>query len=145
MFGTISKMLGFTDMLSPLSGWFIRLPFAATFLFHGYSKFEGGIGNFAANFGEGGVAFAIALAVGVAEVLAGVGAIVGGLTKDDLSDAATKLSGLAAAPVLIGAIYLAHWGRFSFTPAEGFPIGGMEFQLLLLGVAIYFLARGKDA
>jgi putative oxidoreductase len=60
------------------------------------------------------------------------------------SDLITRLSGLAIAPVMLGAILLVHWGRWSFTPAEGFPMGGMEFQVVLLLIAVFFLISGNS-
>jgi len=44
---------------------------------------------------------------------------------------------------LLGAIFMVHWGRWNFTPAEGFPMGGMEFQVVLLLMALYFLVMGN--
>jgi hypothetical protein len=38
---------------------------------------------------------------------------------------------------------MVHWGRWNFTPAEGFPMGGMEFQVVLLLAAFYFLVMGN--
>jgi putative oxidoreductase len=46
-------------------------------------------------------------------------------------------------PVLLGAIVMVHWPRWSFTPAEGFPMGGMEFQVVLLFTALFFLVMGN--
>lgn len=138
MFSAISNALGVFGALNGLSGWLIRLPFAATFLYHGITKFtqEGGIGAFAeAMSGFGPAAFTIALLVGIAEVLAGLGAIVGGLQKNDFGDAVTRLSGLAAAPVMIGALLLVR------IPG---PWNAMEFDVMLLCLALVLLIRGKD-
>ena len=119
--------------------WFIRIPFAATFLYHG-------IGKFAALQMSVEMlqlpAFVVIL-VAIAEILAGIGAIVGGLDICKKKDLVTRLTGAAAAPVLLGAIFMVHWPRFSFVPTETHPMGGMEFQLLLLGVALYFLIGGN--
>jgi putative oxidoreductase len=53
-----------------------------------------------------------------------------------------RLAGLAAAPVLIGAIVMVHAPRWSFVPTESHPLGGMEFQVALLGIALFFLLTG---
>jgi hypothetical protein len=45
-------------------------------------------------------------------------------------------------PMLNGVIVLVHGPRWSFTPVEGFPMGGMEIQVVLLG-ALYFLIAGN--
>lgn len=119
--------------------WFIRLPFAATFIFHGLGKF----GNLAGSAEMMGIPVAIFTLVAIAEVLAGIGAIVGGLPICKKQDLVTRLAGLAAAPVMLGAIFMVHFPRFSFVPTKEFPMGGFEFQLLLLGVAIYFILSGN--
>jgi len=140
MFKTINGFFGICRPFQPISGWFIRLPFAATFLYHGITKFTNGIDGFAGMMGDfGAAAMPIAILVAVAEVLAGVGAIVGGFAKGDTGDAITKLAGLAAFPVMLGAIFLVHlphgWNVMS---------GGMEFQVMMLGIAIYYMLKGND-
>jgi len=115
------------------------LPFAATFIFHGLGKF----GNLAGNAEIMGLPVFILMLVGIAEVLAGVGAIIGGISSFTKSDLVTRLAGLAAAPVMLGAIAMVHFPRFSFVATKDFPMGGYEFQLLLLGVALFFIATGN--
>ena len=39
--------------------------------------------------------------------------------------------------MLLGAIFMVHWPRWSFVANESHPMGGMEFQVLLLGVALF--------
>jgi putative oxidoreductase len=128
--------------------WFIRIPFAASFIYHGLGKFpvlEKMAGAF-------DLPVPIMVLVAIAEVLAGVGAIVGGLPAGILgrlptvkqADIVTRLSGLAAAPVLLGAIFMVHWPRWSFAPSESHPMGGMEFQVVLLGIAVYFMLAGRS-
>ena len=79
------------------------------------------------------------MAVTFAEVAAGLGILIGGLR----SELITRLAAVAMIPVLLGAIILVHGPRWSFTPAEGFPMGGMEFQVVLLLGAVYFLIVGN--
>jgi len=117
--------------------WFVRLPFAATFIGHGAGKLLMPV----ASAGMLGLPAWLLVLVGLAEVLAGLGALLGGLSHP-LANLATRLSGLAAVPVLIGAIAMFHWPRWSFVASESHPLGGMEFQLLLLGVALWFLLGG---
>ncbi len=50
---------------------------------------------------------------------------------------------LAIIPVLLGAIVMVHAPRWNFVPAEGFPMGGMEFQVVLALIATYFLIVGN--
>jgi len=120
------------------SGWLLRVPFAAVFLFHGAAK----IAAPAASAEMLGLPMALVLLVGLAEVLAGLGALAGGLPGLARADLATRLSGMAAVPVLVGAIAMVHWPRWSFTPSESHPMGGMEFQVVLLGIAVFFMLVG---
>ncbi len=86
-----------------------------------------------------GLPTAVAALVALAEVAGGVGIIVGAFTNDLV----TRLAGLAMAPVLLGALFMVHWGRWDFMAAEGYPMGGMEFQVVLLLTALYFVVMGN--
>ena len=123
------------DRFTPHAHWFLRAGLASVFLFHGLGKLAS-IGGFA---GMMGLPYSVAALVTFAEIAAGVGIVVGGLK----SELITRLSTVAMIPVLIGAIVLVHGPRWSFTPAEGFPMGGMEFQVVLLLGALYFLVVGN--
>jgi putative oxidoreductase len=74
------------------------------------------------------------------ETMAGVLILAGGLKKDW----ATRLAGLLVIPVMIGAIMMLHAGQWSFMPTEQFPAGGMEFQVVLLVLSLYFLVKGNE-
>lgn len=74
----------------------------------------------------------------------GIGAVVGGVEKAPHRLLVDRLTRLAAAPVLIGAIAMVHWPRWSFVATESHPMGGMEFQVVLLGIAIWFLLGGRQ-
>lgn len=124
--------------MQALAPWFIRLPFAAVFLYHGLGKLAAPAEMAA---GMGAPVMMIVM-VGLAEVLAGIGAIAGGIKGAPKRDLVTRLSGLAAAPVMMGAIAMVHWPRWALTPSESHPMGGMEFQVTLLGLAIYFMLTG---
>ena len=129
-------MFNALDSLKPHAHWLLRISFAGVFLFHGIGKVMmfGGFSQMM------GLPTPVAALVTLAEVAAGVGIIVGAFTNDLI----TRLAGLAVVPVLLGAIFMVHWGRWNFTPAEGFPMGGMEFQVVLLLMALYFLVMGND-
>ncbi len=86
-----------------------------------------------------GLPIPVAALVTFAELAGGVGIIVGAFTNDLI----TRLAGLAIAPVMLGAIFMVHWGRWDFAPAEGFPMGGMELQVVVLLTALYFLVMGN--
>ena len=118
--------------------WFIRIPFAAVFAGHGIGKLV----MPAASAEMLSLPVVLVLLVGVAELLAGIGAVVGGIEKAPKRTLVDRLTGLAAAPVLIGAIAMVHWPRWSFVASESHPMGGMEFQVVLLGMALWFLLGG---
>ncbi len=115
--------------------WFLRLPFAAAFFYHGAGK----IAVPAQSAAQLDLSVGLTVLVGIAEILAAVGALWGGFARLPLRCLAGRLAGLAALPVLIGAIALVHFPRYSFVPSESHPWGGMEYQLMLLGVALWLL------
>lgn len=123
------------DGLKPHAHWLLRLCLASVFIYHGSMKFM----NLEGFTQMMGLSTPIAVLVAFAEVVGGIGIIVGGIS----SDLITRLAGLAIAPVMLGAIFMVHWGRWNFMPAEGFPAGGMEFQVVLLLIAIYFVVVGN--
>lgn len=135
--------LNATAAIAPHSHWLLRAAVAGVFLFHGLQKFlVMGIEGFA---GMMGLPVAVAFLVALAEVLAGAGIIAGATVRGPLGDLATRLSGLALVPVMLGAIAMVHWGRWSFAPSETHPMGGMEFQVVLLLLGLYFIIRGNEA
>ncbi len=120
---------------TPNAHWLLRVGLASVFLYHGLGKLPS-IGGFAEMMS---LPYAVAALVTFAEIAAGIGILVGGFGRELI----TRLASIAMIPVLIGAIVLVHGPRWSFTPAEGFPMGGMEFQVVLLLGAIYFLIVGN--
>ena len=130
-------MFSTLDSLKPHAHWLLRLTLASVFMVHGIGKAT----NLEGTAQMLGMPLSVAALVTFAELAGAVGIIVGAFK----SDLITRLSGLAIAPVMLGAIFMVHWGRWSFTPAEGFPMGGMEFQVVLLLIAIYFLITGNSA
>ena len=123
------------DSLKPNAHWLLRIGLASVFIFHGMGKAMN-LGGFS---DMSGLPTAAAALVTLAELAGGVGIIVGAFTNDLI----TRLSALAITPVMLGAVFMVHWGRWSFTPAEGFPMGGMEFQVVLLLTALFFLVMGN--
>lgn len=119
--------------------WLLRLALASVFLFHGVDK----IMNPAMGANMVGSEF-LWLLVGLAEVGGAALVLIGGAVPGRVGDAATRLGALALIPVMIGAIVMVHWGRWSFTPnPPSHPMGGMEFQVTLLLIQLYFLIRGN--
>ncbi|MBC8505262.1 MAG: DoxX family membrane protein [Anaerolineales bacterium] len=122
--------------LSPYAHWGIRLAVAGVFLFHGLGKFADLSGGAQM---MGMPVFVWAL-VAIFESLGGALVLLGGF----LPDWATRLGGLLIIPPMLGAVFMAHWGQWSFAPSATHPMGGMEFQVTLLTLGIFFALRGKE-
>ena len=123
--------MNFLSALSPHVHWGLRLSLAATFIYHGLGKWPAD--GFAQSFG---MPLLVAWAVVVAEVVAGLALIVGAFGKETL----TRLGGLIVIVIMVGAIAMVH-------AQNGWNVmnGGMEFQVLMLAVGLYFAARGNEA
>ncbi len=136
--GTTSReQAAIFDGLAQYAHWAPRIAIAGVFLYHGLTKFPN-LSGMAGMFGM--PVFVLAL-VALAEVGGGALVILGAFTKDIV----TRIGGLLIIPPMLGAIFMVHWGRWSFTPADGYPMGGMEFQVTLLLLGIYFALRGNKA
>lgn len=118
--------------------WLLRAPLAAVLLYHGLEKLLGpGVAGFAADMN---LPVAIAIAVVLCEIGAGFALIAGNW----LGDGITRLGAALACPVLLGAIFTVHWGQWHFLPTASHPMGGLEFQVTLMGLALYLLIRGNQ-
>ena len=117
--------------------WFLRVALASVFLFHGIGKLVD-VAGFA---GMMELPIVVAWLVTLAEVGGAVGLVVGAFGRDLL----TRISAAAFIPVMLGAIVMVHWGQWSFAPSESHPMGGMEFQVVLILIAAYFVVKGNDA
>jgi putative oxidoreductase len=120
---------------APHAHWFLRFALASVFLFHGIGKFADLAGTAQM---MGGMPMAVLAAV---METGGAVLIVAGAFGSDLL---TRLGGLVLAPVMAGAIAMVHWGQWSFMSTESHPMGGMEFQVTLLMISLYFLIVGND-
>jgi putative oxidoreductase len=121
--------MDFLKGLAPHVHWGLRLSLAATFVYHGVTKFpvEGPMM---------GMPVAMVWMLAIAEIVAGIALIVGAFGKEVL----TRLGGLIVIVVMVGAIGLVH-------AKNGFNVmnGGMEFQILMLVAGLYLAAKGNDA
>ncbi len=124
------------DRQAEYAHWLLRLPLATVMLYHGLDKQLGGIAAFAEAMA---LPVAIAGLVAIIEIAAGTLLLLGALTNGWITRAGAALS----AVILIGAILMVHWGQWHFMPSVSHPTGGMEFQITLLGLAIYWLIRGN--
>ena len=122
------------DQLKPHAHWLLRLGLASVFLFHGIGKWTNLSGT--ADM-MGGMPMAVLAAL--LETAGGLLVVAGAFQGDLL----TRLGGLLIAPVMLGAIAMVHWPRWAFTPTDSHPMGGMEFQVVLLLVALYLVIVGN--
>jgi uncharacterized membrane protein YphA (DoxX/SURF4 family) len=44
---------------------------------------------------------------------------------------------------MIGAIAIVHWGRWNFLPSDTHPLGGFEFQVVLILIMLYLVITGN--
>lgn len=123
------------DSIKTNSHWLLRLALGSVFIFHGIGKLLD-LSGFSQMMG---LNMPVAVLVTLAEVAGGFGIIVGAFTKDIV----TRLAGIAIVPVMLGAIVMVHWGQWSFMASETHPAGGMEFQVVLLLLALYFVVVGN--
>ena len=124
--------MNFLSPLAPHAHWFLRLSLASVFVYHAVTKFPNleGVSQML-GFPE----FLVAL-LALVELVGGILILVGGFSRDWM----TRLAGLIFVVVMIGAIFKVHL-------AHGWnSIGnlGMEFQVTLLTIGLYFAARGND-
>ncbi|NQT62443.1 MAG: DoxX family protein [Candidatus Marinimicrobia bacterium] len=116
--------------------WIIRLQLAAIFLFHGVVKFP-----MAEMMAKGmGMPVAGVYMLALVEILVGLGFLAGPF----LGSLVTRISGALAAVVMFGAIAMVHWPQWGFVASEAKPMGGMEFQLLVLLLGALFALRGNE-
>jgi putative oxidoreductase len=115
--------------------WALRIALASVFIFHGAQKFAE-LGGFAQMMN---LPYFFAFLVAAAELVGGTLILAGGISRDWI----TRLGGALLIPVMIGAISMVHWGQWSFVPSESYPMGGSEFQVTLLLVALYFVLKGN--
>ncbi|MFQ5797822.1 MAG: DoxX family protein, partial [Bacteroidota bacterium] len=123
------------NKISSHAHWFLRVALASVFLFHGVGKFSQL--TQIAEMMQMPVMMVLMLAL--AETFGAVLVLLGGFLKDWM----TRLGALLLAPVMLGAIFMVHWGQWSFAASETHPMGGMEFQVTLLLILLYLLIKGK--
>lgn len=122
--------------------WLLRATLASVFIYHGVLK----LANLEANAEFLGLSISIVLLVALAETVGGALVLLGGVSK--IAPSATWLTRLGAAmivPVMAGAIVMVHWGQWTFVPSQTHPMGGMEFQVVLLLISLYFAVKGNKA
>ncbi len=121
---------------SQYAHWMLRLALASVFIYHGVPKLLHLVGTAKML----GMPVFIILLVARAEVVGGALVFAGGFFKEWI----TRVGALMLVPVLLGAIFMVHWGQWSFVASDSHPMGGMEFQVVLLLTTIYLLIKGND-
>jgi len=115
--------------------WFLRLPLAAVALQQGMMKFPLSA-DAAAGFGLPLALWALAA---LGEIAVGVMLLLGGLMRGGAGDLLTRLAGAGLAVIVAGVIYVAYWAP----PLDLLMFN--QFQLLLLGGALYFALFGDGS
>ncbi|MCH8188545.1 MAG: DoxX family protein [Proteobacteria bacterium] len=122
--------------------WLLRATLASVFIYHGVLK----LANLEANAEFLGLSISIVLLVALAETVGGALVLLGGVSKIAPSAAwLTRLGAAMIVPVMAGAIVMVHWGQWTFVPSQTHPMGGMEFQVVLLLISLYFAVKGNKA
>lgn len=124
--------------LAPHAHWFLRIALGSVFLYHGLTKFPA-LGGLAEMMGMPVLMVGVLATI---ETLGGLFVLVGGMGPDWM----TRLGGLFIIPVMLGAIFMVHLqhGWNSVNMGTGNMGKGMEFQVTLLLIALYFLVVGND-
>ncbi len=119
--------------------WLLRIAFASVFVYHGVLKLQN-LEGFAQMLP---ISYLQVVLVALAETAGGLLVLAGGFRADRISDLATRLGAALNIPVIIGAISIVHWGRWNFVPSETHPMGGFEFQAVLLLLILYLVFTGN--
>jgi len=120
--------------------WLLRIALASVLVFHGALKLTN-LEGFAQMLP---ISYLQVVLVALAEAGGGLLILVGGFRDDPLSDLATRVGAALNIPVIVGAIAIVHWGRWNFVPSESHPMGGFEFQAVLLLLTLFLVFTGNS-
>ena len=126
-------------LLTTNAHWLLRIALASVFVFHGVLKLMN-LEGFAQMLP---ISYTEVVLVALAETVGGLLVLLGGLNSGRLFDLATRIGAALNIPVIIGAISIVHWGRWNFVPSETHPMGGFEFQAVLLLVLLFLVITGN--
>ena len=119
--------------------WLLRIALASVFLYHGVLKLMN-LEGFAQMLP---ISYTEVVLVALAETVGGLLVLLGGLNSGRLFDLATRIGAALNIPVIIGAISIVHWGRWNFVPSDTHPMGGFEFQAVLLLILLFLVITGN--
>jgi len=125
----------FLNSFSPYAHWLLRLMLASVFLYHGIGKFPVAPGMAKMM----GMPVVMVYMLAMMETAAGLLVLYGGIGPDW----ATRLGGILIVPVMMGAIFMVHWGQWGFAATESHPMGGVEFQVVMMLLGLYLFIRGN--
>ncbi len=121
------------NLIANNSHWLLRIALASVLVFHGTLKLMD-LDGFARMLP---ISYLQVVLVALAETGGGLLLLVGGLGNGVIFNVATRIGAALNVPVLIGAIAIVHWGRWNFVPSESHPLGGFEFQAVLLLLTLF--------
>ena len=127
------------NFLTANAHWFLRIALASVFIFHGVLKFLN-LEGFAQMLP---ISYLEVVLVASAETAGGLLVLLGGFRGGALSDLATRVGAALNLPVMIGAITMIHWGQWNFVPSASHPMGGFEFQAVLVLIMLYVAITGN--
>ena len=127
------------NILTNNAHWLLRIALASVLVFHGALKLL----NLEAFAQMLPISYLQVVLVALAETGGGLLLLIGGLRNDARFDLATRVGAALNVPVLIGAIAIVHWGRWNFVPSETHPLGGFEFQAVLLLLTLFLVVTGN--
>lgn len=119
--------------------WFLRVGLASVFIYHGILKFSD-LNGFA---GFLPISYTEVVLVAAAELAGGLLVLLGGFGTSKWYDLFTRIGAVLNIPVMIGAVVMVHWGRWNFVPSETHPMGGFQFQAVLILLMLYLAAVGN--
>ena len=117
----------------------LRIALASVFIYHGMLKFLN-LEGFAQMLP---ISYLAVVLVAAAETGGGLLVLLGGFRNDAISNLATRIGAALNIPVMIGAIALVHWGQWNFLPSETHPMGGTQFQTVLILIMLYLVITGN--
>lgn len=127
------------NFLTKNAHWLLRIALASVFVYHGLLKFAN-LEGFAQMLP---ISYTEVVLVALAEAVGGLLVLLGGFRDDVISDLATRIGAALNIPVMIGAISIVHWGQWNFVPSETHPMGGFQFQAVLLLVMLFLVVTGN--
>ena len=127
--------MDFLNRYANIVHWLPRFSLASIFIFHGFIKFPGAqmMSDMM------GMPVMMVYVLGLMEMTAGTFMVVGGFGREIF----TRIGGLIISTVMAGAILMIHinFGWNGVLVAEQ----GVELQLFIFTMGIYFLVKGNDA